>query len=115
MATETDIEIVEDNDPVVLFTCRVDGVPINLTGATVDFYLKPDKATEESAPSVIRYSTETGSIELLPQTGATLGQGRVLFSRADIATPVKKRYRLDATVAERRLTYAFGRVVVLDV
>jgi hypothetical protein len=115
MATETDIEIVEDNDAVILFTCRVDGQAVDLTGASVSFYLKPDKATEENAPTVVHYSTDDGSIELLPQTGATLGQGRVLFVGTDVANPAKKRYRLDATIAERRLTYAFGKVVIQDV
>lgn len=115
MATEADIEVVEDNDTVLVVTCRVDGSPIDLTGAEIDFFMKPDKATDESAPTVVHYSITGGEVTLRPQSGATLGQAEIRFDRTDIPAPVKKRYRLDVTVAERRLTYAFGKVVVLDV
>jgi hypothetical protein len=114
MATEQDLEVVQGNDAVIVLTCRVDGVAIDLTGAEVEFFLKPDKATDESAPTVVRYSTTGGEITLRTQSGATLGQAEVRFNRTDIPDPVKKRYRLDVTQAERRLTYAYGRVVVLD-
>lgn len=113
MATEADIEVVEDNDSLIVVTCRVDGAPVDLTGAGVDFYIKPDKATSEGAPSVIHYSIDSGEVCLRPQTGATLGQVEIRFNRTDLPNAARKRYRLDVTVAERRLTYAFGRVVVL--
>lgn len=115
MATEQDLELIEDNDPIVVATIRVDGAAIDLSGAQADFYLKPDKATEEDAVTVVRYSTETGEITLRPQSGATLGQLEVRFDRTDIPAPGKKRYRLDVTQAERRLTYAFGVVRIKDV
>jgi hypothetical protein len=115
VATEADIEIVEDNDAIVVVTCRVDGAPVNLTGAQVDFFLKPTKATAETDSSVVHYSTDTGEITLRTQSGGTLGQVEIRFVGTDVATPEKWRYRLDVTQAERRLTYAFGRVVVIDV
>jgi hypothetical protein len=115
MATEQDLEVVEDNDSVVVVTCKVDGAAIDLTGAQIDFYLKPDKATDEIAPTVVHYSSEGGEITLRTQSGATLGQAEIRFSRTDIPEPGKKRYRLDVTQAERRLTFAYGKVVILDV
>lgn len=115
MATEQDIEVIEDNDPIVLFTCRVDGTPVNLTGAEVSFYLKATKATEEADTGVVEYSTDNGAITLEPQSGTTLGQLKVQMSRTDIAAPAKKRYRLDVTQSMKKLTYAFGRVIVKDV
>jgi hypothetical protein len=115
VATEVDLEIVEDNDALIVATCRVDGQAIDLTGSVVDFYLKPTKATDESDPSVVHYSTETGEVTLRAQAGATLGQVEVRFRGTDVPNPEKWRYRLDVTTAERRLTFAFGRVVVLDV
>jgi hypothetical protein len=115
VATERDIEVIEDNDPVVIFTCKVDGQAIDLTEAEVNFYLKPNKATEEVDESVARYSTETGEIILRPQTGDTLGQLEVHLEAADLTQPAKLRYRLDVVLSGKTLTYAYGRVIVIDV
>ena len=115
MATEQDLEIIEDNDVIIVATIKVDGVAINLTGAEVEFFLKASKATEEDDISVIRYAIDTGEVTLRTQSGATLGQLEIRFNRDDIPAPVKKRYRLDVVQAERRLTYAYGAVRVKDV
>lgn len=115
MATEEDIEVIEDNDPVVVFTCRVDGAAIDLTGALIEMFLKADKATAETDAGVVKYSTEDGGVTIRTQSGATLGQCTVQMDASDIGTPGKKRYRLDVTQNGRRLTYAFGRVIIKDV
>lgn len=115
MATEADIEVIEDNDEVVIFTCRVDGTPINLTGALIEMFVKPDKATNEADAGVIKYSTTGGEVTILAQAGDTLGQCSVQIDGSDVATPAKKRYRLDVTQNGRKLTFAYGRLVVRDV
>jgi len=115
MATERDIEVIEDNDPLVVFTCKVDGAAINLSGAEVNFYLKPSKDTDEDDDSVVTYSTETGEITLRAQSGATLGQLEVRMSADDLGAPGKLRYRLDVIQSMMRTTYAYGRVVVINV
>lgn len=115
MATEVDIEVVEDNDPDVLFTCKVDGAARDLTGGDIDFWIKATKAIEEDDPSVVHYTSGDSEITPLPQSGGTLGQVRVTIRRADIPTPGKFRYRFDVTVADKRLTHAFGRLIIRDV
>jgi hypothetical protein len=113
MATETDIEVVEDNDSVLVVTCRVDGVPVDLTDTQVEFFLKATKATAES--DAVQYSTTNGAVTLFPQETETLGQCRVQVSAADIATPGHQRYRLDVIRNDKRLTFAYGRFVIRDV
>jgi hypothetical protein len=115
VATERDIEVIEDNDPIIVFVCKVDGTPVDLTGATIDFYLKPDKTTEETDATVVRYSTDTGEVTIPSQTGDTVGQCLVQLDRADLGTPGKLRYRFDVTQGGKVLTYAYGRVIVIDV
>lgn len=117
MATEADIEVIEDNDPVVVFICRMDGATVDLTGALIEFYLKAAKATEEDDAGVIKYSTTGGEITILPQgeDEETNGQCQVFMKATDLPEPVKKRYRMDITQNGRKLTYAYGRLVVIDV
>lgn len=115
MATKNDITVIEDNDPLLTFTCKQDGTAINLTGATIAFHLKPDVATEEGATGTVSYTTATSAVTILTQSGATLGQCTVQMVAADLATPGTKKYRLDVTQGGKKLTYSYGSVRVLNV
>jgi hypothetical protein len=111
MASEVDLEVVERNDPVIVATCKLDGNPVDLTGATVEFVVKPTRAETD----VRLYSSEAGEIEVAPQTGDTVGRVIVRLDNADLAVPGTRRFRLDVVQADRRLTYSYGRLRILDV
>jgi hypothetical protein len=115
MASEVDIEVIEDNDPVVTFICRVDGAVVDLTGALIEMFLKADKSTAEDAVGVVEYSTAGGQITIPSQVGALKGYCYVQMSANDLGTPGKLRYRVDVTQNGRKLTYAYGRVIIVDV
>lgn len=115
MATKNDITVIEDNDPLITFTVQVDGAAIDLTNATIVFYLKATVDTDESASGVVTYSTANGAITLATQSGATLGKCYVQMAAADIATPGTKKYRLDVTRNGKKLTHSYGTVKVVNV
>ncbi len=62
----------------------VDGEPVNLTGATIEFQAKAVPATDEDSPVVIEKTVGTG-ISILLQAGASIGKFDVTLDSADTA------------------------------
>jgi hypothetical protein len=111
------LEIIEGNDPSIEFTCYdVSSAGVrtttNLTGATIECYVKDNPATADNAVTgVTKYSTTAGSITIVNPTG---GKCRVDFGAAAFVGNVSY-YHLDVIRSGRRLTYAYGPVKKVNV
>jgi hypothetical protein len=112
-----DLTIIEGNDPSIGFTLYdVDSAgvrtTVNLTGATVECYVKDNPATLDNAVSgVTKYTMDNAGVEVTNPTGGVL---RVHFTAAAFVAPVTY-YHLDVIRAARRQTYAYGKITKVNV
>lgn len=114
---ETPLEFVENNEPTVTFTLRerlADNTrrPADLTGATVELYVK-DSPNVDDADALVIYTTTPG--DGITVVGQPL-DGVVEVQFTLVATESGQRwYHLDVVRNGKRLTYAFGPVRVRNV
>lgn len=111
------LEVIEGNDPSIIFTCYdVDSSGVrstaNLTDATIECYVKDNPSTSDGAPGVTLYSTALNNITI---TNATGGKCRVDFEAAAFENQNVSYYHLDVIRAGRRLTYAYGAIKKVNV
>ena len=112
--SKKDITVIEDTDPLLKFTCKVDGVAVVLTGATIAFKVYASKASDDS-PTWQRTTAAADGVEILDQT-ANPGRVDVRLRRADLATPGKYLYRLDVTdTGDFKTTFSYGAFKVEDI
>lgn len=112
--TETPLDLIEGNDPDVVFTCKTrdNSTPpvetvVNLNLATVELYIKTNAGVSDTDPTTIKYSTATTPTKIAI-TDAANGKVTVYFTSADIGGAGTKYYHLDVIKNSRRQTYAFG-------
>lgn len=109
MLDET-ISVVEGNDPLLhfKFTDKVfeNGAlrekAYDLTGATIEFILKPDRMDADTAPA-------GDWAILLP---AVNGLADLQLDNADLGTPGTQWYRVDIIKSGNRRTFGYGAFVV---
>lgn len=111
--SQLDIQVYEGNDPSLLFTIKANGAAIDLTGATVEFYIKENTSKSDTDPSTVKLSTTGGQITIL--SPATAGQCRVDVTSANLGGLKQQVYRLDVIKSSRRLTYSHGKLLKVNV
>lgn len=114
-----DIEFVENNDPIAEFVCtrsrlELDGTttstPQNLQDALIECYVKTGKDVADDDPSTILYSSDTpGDVTVVDEAS---GICQVNF---EDVTRTHNWYHLDVVKDGRRLTFAYGKIKVVDV
>lgn len=87
-----------------------DGTVLNLTGLTVEAFLKPSAATADGDGTVWKGSTVTGEVVI---TNAAGGQIEIEIP-ASAVTTTKGWLRVDVLDAGLRKTAAYGSVTVTD-
>lgn len=114
MATSQAISLNENNDENVKVTITTnvptDGTALDLTGKTVEAYLKPSKATADSDPAVWKGSTATSGVTV---TDAANGKATVSIPAASITT-TQAWWRVDVLSGGLRKTAIYGTVTVVD-
>lgn len=110
MPAKTDLTLIEGNVETVRHTITQDdtGTPLNLTGLTIEFYLKPDASVPDSDPSVTKL-TNPADITI---TDAVNGVCEVVVPAQ--AAGIRWR-RLDVIQGGSRRTAAYGPLIVVNV
>lgn len=104
----------ENNDENITSTITTNqptaGTVLNLTGLTVEAFLKPSAATADADGSVWKGSTATGEVTI---TSAAGGQIEIAIPAAAMTT-TKGWLRIDVINTGKRKTAAYGAVTVTD-
>jgi len=114
VATQQAITLNENNDEnvKVVATTNVpaDGTILDLTGMTVEAFLKPAKTTADNDGAVWKGSTATTGVTV---TDAAAGKLTVSIPAASITT-TQGWWRVDALSGGLRKTIIYGAVTVVD-
>lgn len=114
MATKVDLTLNEANDENVNVTITTNvptpGTALNLTGMTLEAYVKAAASTPDSDGGVWKGTTGLGDIIV---TNAALGQATVYIPAAAITT-TKGWWRVDVLAGSYRKTAVYGVVTVVD-
>ncbi|MFC3454001.1 hypothetical protein [Amycolatopsis speibonae] len=114
MATNQPITLNENNDENVKVTITTnvptDGTTLDLTGKTVEAYLKPTKASADNDAAAWKGSTATTGVTI---TDAANGKATVSIPAANITT-TQGWWRVDVLSSGLRKTAVYGTVTVVD-
>lgn len=119
------LEVIENNDPTVDLLCQRENTLTglvtleNLTGATVEMYVKATKLIADDDASVKVYTNASATeIEVVNATVPDHGVAgvacvaRVHFEDIDLD---RKWYHLDVIKAGKRETFAYGKLRVVNI
>lgn len=111
MGERRDLKLIEGNPETVRETVTDDdtGLPLNLTGKTINFYVKPSADTADTDPAVTKLSTATSGVTV---TDAANGVCAVAVP-AQVAGTLWRR--LDVVTAGQPKTAVYGPLYVLNV
>lgn len=114
MATSQAISLNENNDEVVNVVITTnsptDGTILDLTGKTVEAYLKMSAATADGDGATWMGSTATTGVTI---TDGPAGKASVAIPAASVTTAMKW-WRVDVLSAGKRKTAVYGVVTVTD-
>lgn len=114
MAEKRDLSLNENNDEEVLATITTnqptDGTVLDLTGKTLEAFLKASAATADNDGSVWKGTTTGGEVVV---TDAVNGKVTVKIPAASVTTSMKW-WRLDVLNGSLRKTALYGVVTVTD-
>lgn len=108
MPVSHELTLYEANNEVANVTIYEEGTdtPQDLTGATVEIYLKASASATDA--SATKLSTATGEITI---TDAADGEVTVVFPAQSAGVTW---WRIDAVISGQRRTAAYGRLIVVD-
>lgn len=116
MAIQVPLTLNENNDEEILATLTTNqpsaGTVLDLTGKTVEAYLKVSAATADSDASTWK-GLSTGGSPAITITNAAAGQLTVLVPATSITTAMKW-WRLDVLSGSLRKTSLYGVITVVD-
>lgn len=105
---EVDISLAEFNDESLTVTITSSGGPFNITGLTMEMYLKVNAGDSDTAPTTIKLSTVTGEITIVDGPN---GIANVAIPNTDLQPgDVVGFYRYDVIQATKRHTALYGKV-----
>lgn len=114
MASSVALTLNENNDEniniIVTTNNPTPGTVLNLTGMTVEGYLKVSAATSDVDGSTWKGSTATGEVTL---TDAAAGKATIAVPASAVVTG-KGWWRCDVISAGKRKTAAYGVITVTD-
>jgi hypothetical protein len=114
MATSTALSLNENNDETVRVTITTNqpsaGTPLNLTGMTLEAFLKPTSATADTASGVWKGTSAGGDITI---TDAANGKVAIAIPAAAV-TVSQGWWRLDVLSGVLRKTAVYGLLTVTD-
>jgi hypothetical protein len=108
---EVDITLGEFNDETLNVALTSSGVALNLTGYTVEMYLKTGSGVADTDPSTLKLSSAAGSITIVSTTDGTLNCS---ISRNNLQVGANYTfYRIDIVDGSlRRNTALYGTVTI---
>lgn len=111
MGQRRDLKLIEGNPETVRETITDDdtSLPLNLTGKVINFYIKPNADTADTALTVTKLSTTTGEITI---TDAINGVCAVAVPAQQAGTLWR---RLDVIISAQPKTAVYGPLYILNV
>jgi len=112
MPLRKNITLYEGNIETIalVVTTEDDGLAQDLTFATVEVYLKPNKDTDDGDASVVLLSTETGEVV---KTTPLDGEATITFP-SDLSAGTLW-WRVDVIINNRRKTAVYGSLYVENI
>lgn len=114
MANQMDLTLNENNDENVKVTITTndptDGTAVDLTGKTVEAFVKPSKSTADADGSVWKGSTATSGVTV---TDAAAGKATISIP-ASALTTTQTWWRCDVVSGGLRKTAVYGVLTVTD-
>jgi hypothetical protein len=114
MATQVNLTLYEANTENINVTITTNvpapGTALNLTGMTLEAYVKAAASTPDSDGGVWKGTTGLGDIVV---TNVALGQVTVYIPGAAV-TPTKGWWRVDVLAGSSRKTAVYGMLTVVD-
>jgi hypothetical protein len=114
MATSAPLTLNENNDEVVRVTITTNqpsaGTPLDLTGMTLEAFVKPSAATSDIGAGVWKGTSTGGDITV---TDAANGKVAIAIPAASVTTS-QGWWRLDVLSGALRKTAAYGPLTVVD-
>jgi hypothetical protein len=114
VATQQAITLNENNDENVIVTITTNqpiaGTALNITGKTIEAYLKVSAATSDTDGSTWKGSTALSTVTINDGPGGT---AEVLIPAASITTSMGW-WRVDVITSGKRKTAVYGPVTVTD-
>lgn len=104
-----DITLMEHNDETLDVVIKKNGTNLNITGYTIEAYLKTSATTADTDGTTIKLSTATGEITI---TDAPNGAAEVAIPATDLADVTHTFWRLDVLLSGKRNTVFSGKVTV---
>lgn len=113
MPLQRELELFQGNQEIFTVTVtKDDGTVQNLTGLTVNVYLKPARETSDLDGQVIKLSTATGEVVL---TTPLAGLCTVTVPASALALAGRRWWRCDVIIGGQPKTAAYGPLKVVDV
>jgi hypothetical protein len=104
---QVSIQLAENNDETVDFALTSGGSALNLTGATVNMYLKTAAGTPDGSALVL---SSAGGSPAITVTNAAGGLIAVAIPHADLAAETYTFYRVDVVFSGLQNTCVYGPV-----
>jgi len=111
---QEDFTFVAGNDPTVTLTIKADDVAVDLTGATVEVYVKDDVHKSDVDASTKKLSSTVPAEITISNQTTNKGELKVFFTSTHIGGNAPKHYRLDVIASARRQTYGYGRLYKIN-
>lgn len=113
MPTRRALTVGQNNDEALSGTAVDEdtGLPLDLTGVTLEMYLKASAATADTDPAVTKLSTATSGITI---TNAAQGIYAVAIPDTALTAAGIRWYRVDAIAGSSRKTIVYGPLKVRD-
>jgi hypothetical protein len=112
--SKQDLPLYENNDTVIRVAITTNqptpGTPLDITGKTLEAYVKPNAATADNAAGVWKGTNGTGEVVV---TDGPNGECAITVPRAEV-TLTQGWWRLDVLSGGLLLTAAYGALTVTD-
>jgi len=101
------LTLAENNDETVSVAITQNGSPLNLTGATVNMYLKTAAGTADGSALLLSSAGGSPAITITSPTG---GLCSVAIPRADLYPETYTFYRIDVVFSGLQNTVVYGAI-----
>lgn len=109
---EYPISLIESNDEIVDIQVLQNGLPYDLTGTTLRFYVKPKPQTADGSDRVSTLTSEAGQLVI---EDAVQGLVTAFIPRSVLTNTGPNWYRLDVHKGGTIRTASYGVLTIIDV
>lgn len=107
------LEVYQSNDEVVDIQVFFEGLPYDLTGKSMEMFLKPTKGTPDADLAVVKLTSVASEIIIsgTPSDGTAVAH----IPAVNLANVGTRWYRVDVIDAGKRRTALYGPLRIIDI